>query len=299
MQLQGIFAALTVPFQSDGSLELPRLRENIARYNRTSLAGYVVNGSTGEAVLLDWSETERVLSTVREAAAPEKMLIAGTGAESTATAILHTNRAATLGYRAALVRTPSYYKPLMDEEALARHFLRVADASRIPILIYSIPVFTGIAVDSPLVIRLARHPNIIGIKDSSGDVQRAAEIITAAGRDFFTLVGSASTLYSSLAVGASGAILAIADVFPDHCSEIYSAAHGKEGGRAEALQQILHQPSRVFARLGIPGIKFAMDRLSYCGGYPRAPLLPLTPSQQSEINSMLATVAAPGAPPHR
>jgi 4-hydroxy-2-oxoglutarate aldolase len=292
MQLQGIFAALTVPFHSDGSLELTHLRDNIARYNCTDLAGYVVNGSTGEAVLLEWSETERILAAVREAAAPEKFLIAGTGAESTSAAIFRANRAAALGYRVALVRTPSYYKPQMSDDVLAQHFLRVAEVSRIPILVYSIPAFTGIAVDAPLVIRLAQHPNIIGIKDSSGDVQRAAEIISSTGRDFFTLVGSASTLYSSLAVGAGGAILAIADVFPELCAELYSVAREREAGRAEILQQILHQPSRLFSRLGIPAIKFAMDRLGFFGGHSRLPLLPLTSVQQDEVNATLATVAA-------
>src|SRR5580704_19616095 len=133
MNLHGIFPPLTTPFGPDGAIAPARLRENIARYNRVGLAGYVLNGSTSESVLLRWEEVYRIFETAKEAAAPGKTLIAGTGAESTPETIEHTNRAASIGYDAALVRTPSFYKPAMNEEALAEHYLRVAEAARIPI----------------------------------------------------------------------------------------------------------------------------------------------------------------------
>lgn len=291
MNLHGIFPPLTTPFAADGSVELERLRENISRYNRTRLAGYVLNGSTGESVLLSWGEVERVWAEAREAAAPEKILIAGTGAESTAETIEHTNRAATFGYHAALVRTPHYYKPQMTDAAEAEHFLRVADAARIPILIYSVPVFTGLAVEAPLVERLSRHPNIMGIKDSSGDVHRASEIITLAKPGFQTLVGSAGTLYASLTVGAVGAILAVACAFPEHCVELYEAARAGRVERAQALQQSLGPASALVSRLGIPGLKYALDRLGYYGGPPRAPLLPVSEAEKQEIDAVLAGLA--------
>ena len=136
------------------AVALTRLRENIARYNKTGLAGYVSNGSTGESVLLKWEEVYRVWETARDSAAPGKILIAGTGAESTAETIEHTHRAATIGYAAALVRTPSFYKPAMNEHALAEHYLRVADVARIPILVYSVPIFTHVTVEAPLVARV-------------------------------------------------------------------------------------------------------------------------------------------------
>jgi len=139
MKLHGIFAPLTTPFAADGSVALTRLRENIARYNRTGLAGYVMNGSTSESVLLLWDEVYRVWETAKEAAAPDKILIAGTGAESTAETIEHTKRAAALGFNAALVRTPSFYKPAINDDLLAEHYIRVADSSKIPVLIYSVP----------------------------------------------------------------------------------------------------------------------------------------------------------------
>src|ERR1700730_886423 len=171
MDLHGIFAAVTTPFAPDGAVSLERLRENITRYNQTRLAGYVLNGSTGESVLLRWEEIERVWETAREAAGPGKLLIAGTAAESTAETIEHTNRAASLGYNAALVRTPHYYKPQMKSEALTEYYLRIADAARIPVMVYSVPIFTQLAVEAAVVRRVAEHPNIIGMKDSSGNVQ--------------------------------------------------------------------------------------------------------------------------------
>ncbi len=204
MQLHGIFAPLTTPFAADGSLALTRLRENIARYNRTRLAGYVMNGSTGESVLLLWDEVYRVWEAAKEAAAPGKILIAGTGAESTAETIAHTSRAAALGFDAALVRTPSFYKPAINDDLLAEHYVRVADAARIPVLIYSVPVFTHVTVEASLIARVGAHPNIVGIKDSSGSVEGIAKIIAAAPKSFQALVGSAATLYDSLATRGRG-----------------------------------------------------------------------------------------------
>jgi 4-hydroxy-2-oxoglutarate aldolase len=290
MKIQGIFAALTTPFHSNGAVARDDLRENISRYNKTRLAGYVVNGSTGESVLLEWGEVERVWETVRDAAAPEKLLIAGTGAESTELTIRQTNRAAELGYRAALVRTPHYYKPQMADEALAAYFLRVADESRIPILLYSIPAFTGIALEVGLVEKLSRHPNICGIKDSSGDVAQAAEMIAVAPVGFATLVGSASTLFASIAVGATGAILALAAVFPELCAELYEASQDGHESRAETIQQILHGASKLMGRLGVPGIKYALDLRGYRGGAPRLPLLPLNAAQCREVEATFAQV---------
>src|SRR6266849_9587052 len=159
MKLQGIFPPLTTPFAGDGALALDRLQENIARYNRTRLAGYVLTGSTGEAVLLNRDEVERVWAAAREAAAADKLLVAGTGVDSTAETIDRTNRAAALGYHAALVKTPYYYKAQMTPDAHFEHYRRVADAAKIPILLYSVPQFTGVAVEAKLVARLAEHPN--------------------------------------------------------------------------------------------------------------------------------------------
>jgi 4-hydroxy-2-oxoglutarate aldolase len=291
VKLQGIFAPLTTPFEADGSVSLSHLRDNIKRYNQTGLAGYAINGSTSESVLLRWDEVYRIWEAAREAA-PSKILIAGSGAESTTETIEHTNRAASLGYAVALVRTPSFYKPAMSEDALAGHYLRVADAARIPILVYSVPIFTQVTVEAPLIARVSRHANIIGMKDSSGNVQGVADIIAAAPKEFQTLVGSASTLYESLAKGAVGAILALACAFPELCVEIYEASRAGESAKAHSLAQQLIAPAKMLGpQYGIAGLKYALDRMGYYGGPPRPPLLPVGEHARHEIDALLSNVA--------
>ncbi|MGA7852333.1 MAG: dihydrodipicolinate synthase family protein [Candidatus Acidiferrales bacterium] len=291
MKLHGIFVPLTTPFEANGSLALTRLRDNVGLYNKTGLAGYVSNGSTSESVLLKWEEVYRVWETVINAAAPGKILIAGTGAESTAETIEHTHRAAKIGYAAALVRTPSFYKPAMNEHALAEHYLRVADVSPIPVVVYSVPIFTHVTVEAPLIARVVHHTNIVGIKDSSGNVQGVAAIIAAAPKHFQTLVGAAATLYESLEIGAVGAILALADAFPELCSEIYESSRAGDRAKASALAQKLVLPSKMLgAQYGIGGLKYTLDRLGYYGGPPRLPLqAPDEPAKQ-EIDAMLANL---------
>ncbi|MGH9684515.1 MAG: dihydrodipicolinate synthase family protein [Candidatus Acidiferrales bacterium] len=292
MELRGIFPPLTTPFAPDGVVALDRLRENIGRYNRTNLSGYVVNGSTSESVLLRWDEVYRVWATAKDCAAAGRIMIAGTGAESTAETIEHTNRAAALGYDAALVRTPSFYKPAMSVDALAEHYLRVADAARIPILVYSAPVFTHVAVEAPLIARVAQHPNIVGMKDSSGNVDGVAKIIAAAPKTFRTLVGSAATVFESLQIGAVGAILALACAFPEICCDIYEASNAGDTARAQLQAQKLLAPAKLFgSQYGVAGLKYALDRLGYFGGPPRSPLLLVGEPAQREIDAMLATLA--------
>ena len=291
MKLHGIFAPLTTPFESDGSVALAQVRNNVALYNKTKLAGYVPNGSTSESVLLLWEEVYKVWEAVRDAAAPGKILIAGTGAESTAETIEHTNRAARIGYAVALVRTPSFYKPSINDHMLAEHYLRVADAARIPVMVYSVPVFTHVTVEASLVARVAKHPNIIGLKDSSGDLKGIAAIIAAAPKEFQTLTGSASTLYEALELGAVGAILGLADAFPDLCADIFEAAEAGDRVKAQALAQKLVVPSKMLLMdYGIARLKYAQDRLGYYGGLPRPPLLGVSDACKMEIDAMLANL---------
>ena len=288
MDLAGIFPALTTPFAAEGSVSLADLKHNIQLYNRIGLAGYVVIGSTGESVLLSRSEAEGILATVKESAAAGKRLIAGTGAESTAETIERTKRAAELGYDAALVKTPYYYKPVYKPEVFIAHYRRVADASPIPVLLYSVPQFTGIALEAPEVAALAEHPNIIGIKESSGNVQRVGEMIATAPRAFQVLVGSAATSYPSLMLGARGCILALASALPEKCVELYELVRAGQHDRARDLQAILMRSSKlILSELGIAGIKFAMDQRGYRGGIPRLPLQPLQHEQKKRVSDFL------------
>ena len=292
MKLQGIFAPLTTPFAGDGGVDHAKIRENLGRYNKTGLAGYASNGSTGESVLLLWDEVYAIWETVKAAAAPEKILIAGTGAESTAETIVHTNRAAALGFAAALVRTPSFYKPAVNDDLLAEHYLRVADAAKIPVLLYAVPIYTHIKIEASVVARVAKHPNIVGMKDSSGDVNGVRQNVEAAPKTFQTLVGWPTILFEALEVGASGAILAVADVFPELCVSIYEFARAGKRAKAQELAQKLVAPAKIFgSQAGLSGLKYALDRQGYYGGLPRRPLLPLDDAAKREIDDMLANLA--------
>ncbi len=297
MKLDGIFAAITTPFNADDAVAVDRLGENIARYNRVPLAGYVAVGSTGESVLLRRSEVEQVFSTVREAAAPGKILVAGTGSESTPETIARCKAAANLGFDCVLVKTPSFYKSALNPDTLAEHYRRVADTSKLPVVLYSIPQLTGVALEADLVARLAEHPNIIGIKESSGNVQRVGEIIAAAPEGFQVVVGSADTLYTSLLLGAVGGVLALADCLPELCIELYRAVAANQIASARVLnRRILPASKKIVRQLGIAGLKWAMDYRGYYGGPVRGPLVPINAAQKREVeavvDSQVATAAA-------
>ena len=275
MNIEGIFPALTTPYEADGRVSAAGLRKNIGLYNETKVAGYVALGSTGESVLLSWEEGETVLAAVREAAAPEKLLIAGTGAESTAETIARTKRAAELGYKYALVKTPYYYKPVYKAEVYLRHYRAVADASPIPVLLYSVPQFTGVSLEAPEIVALSEHENIAGMKDSSGVIQRVAEVLGRAKKGFTFLTGGAAVVYPALMTGAKGAILALASALPERCAEVHALAKAGEHEKAKELQWKLAEASKkIVSEGGIAGVKYAMELRGYAGGEPRLPLLP-------------------------
>ncbi len=291
MNFSGVFAALTTPFAHDGPVSLADLKHNVQRYNQTDLAGYVALGSTGEAVLLTRTEMDGILATVKESAAKGKKLLAGAGAESTAETIERTKRAAEFGYDAVLVKTPYYYKPAYKPEVLIAHYRRVADESPIPVMLYSIPQFTGIALESAEIAALSEHPNIIGIKDSSGNVQGVAEIVAATPPKFQTLVGSAASVYPSMAIGARGAILALACALPEKCVALFELFRKGHHEKARELQSILVRASKlIVSEPGIAGVKHAMDQRGYRGGIPRPPLLPLQHEQKKRLTEFLATL---------
>lgn len=300
MDLSGVYPALTTPYAEDGSVSVEDLQHNIARYNQTGLAGYTVIGSTGESVLLSRKEIDTIWATVKEAASPNKKLIAGTGAESTAETIDRTKRAAEFGYHAALIKTPYYYKPAYKSENYITHYRRVADASPIPVMLYSVPQFTGVSLEAAEVSVLSQHPNIIGIKESSGVVQRVAEMIAAAPPSFQVLTGSASMLFPSVMIGARGAILAMASALPELSVAIYDAAETGAIERARELQESVLPASRIIvSQGGIPGVKYAMDLGGYRGGLPREPLLPPSEDQKTAIRNLMAQLDSLQLAPRR
>lgn len=282
-----MFAALTTPFIKD-RISPEKLGENIQKYNRFQLAGYVVLGSTGESVYLTDEESEKLVEAVKESASKEKKIIAGTARESTKATLEFTNRMAGLGIDAALVRTPSYFKSLMSQEALKRHYLAIAEKSKVPVIIYNIPRNTGISVDSNLIIELSQHENIAGIKDSSGNLSFLGEFLPGISPNFHVLLGAGSVFLQGLLVGAQGGILALATVVPGLCVELYELFSGKNLEEALRLQLRLIPLNKAFIQIyGIPGIKYALDLLGYNGGPPRLPLLPLGDKGKEEMKTLL------------
>ena len=292
MKLHGIFPPITTPFDHNGDLYIAKVRHNVEKWNRTQLAGYVVCGSTGESVMLTCEEKVRLWETVRKAAAPEKLLIAGTGMESVRETVQLTNMAAGIGYQAAMVRTPHYYKNLISKgEAQAIYYRAVADQAKIPIIIYNWPQVTGVDIPARTVVGLAEHPNIIAVKESSGNLEKTMEMVREAPAGFQVLVGSAPTLWPSLIVGAVGAILAFANAAPYACLSILEAVRTREDQAAADLQRRFTPAAvAVTTRYGIPGLKYAMDLNGYYGGPPRLPLLPVDPEARREIEEAFREV---------
>src|SRR6202158_4600657 len=290
--LSGIIPALATPFDDRGALAVDRLRENMARYNRIGLSGYLATGSTGESGMMDRAEFEKVLRTVRETAAEGRILIAGTGVDSTAEAISRTEFAAKLGYDYALVVPPYFYKPMMKSDVLVEHYRRVADASRIPVLLYSVPQFTGVAIEPDVAARLSEHPNVAGMKDSSGNVDRVGAILASVPETFELLTGASTTVYPSMTVGAKGGILALADFLPELCVALYDAIVARDAQKSLELQRrLIPATTRIVGAMGVAGVKYAMDRRGYYGGAVRGPLLPLGEAQKKEVESLVAALA--------
>lgn len=284
---KGIFAALTTPF-IQGEISPENLKENIQKYNAFDLSGYVVLGSTGEGVYLTDEESEKIVRTAKETASSEKKIIVGTARESTKITLEFTNRMAAYNIDAALIRTPSYFKPKLDREVLKKHYLTIADNSKIPLLIYNVPHYTGIFVSQELIIELSHHPNIVGIKDSSGNLAFVSELIPRVSPDFSILLGAGSIILSGLIMGASGGILTLADIVPAKCVELYKLFQNGKMEKAQKLQlELIPLNKAVTQTLGVPGAKYALDLLGYFGGLPRLPLLPLDEKGKEEIKNIL------------
>jgi 4-hydroxy-2-oxoglutarate aldolase len=285
MKLQGIFPPIATPFDYNGDLYKAKLKHNVEKWNLTALSGYVVCGSTGESVMLTTEEKIQLWGWVAEYAAPEKLLIAGTGMESVRETVDLTNRAAALGYKAAMVRTPHYYKNLLNNAAAQMLYYRsVADQAKIPLIIYNWPQATGLDIPTEAVAALSEHPNIIAVKESSGNLEKVMQMIRTVKPGFQVLVGSAPTLWPSFAVGAVGAILAYANAAPFSTIAIWEAYRAREYDAAQDWQnRIARAAVLVTTRYGIPGLKYAMDLNGYYGGPPRLPLIPPSPEAKQEI----------------
>ena len=286
-EIKGIFAALTTPFK-DGQIALENFRENIEKFNRTGLAGYVVMGSTGEAPFVDDEESALLVKEASKVASNDKIVIAGTGRDSAEWTVKFTNRLAEAGAQAALIKPPSYYKSRMNYEALRAYYLEVADRVKLPVILYNIPQNTQIWIPVELVVELSSHPNIIGLKESGGSLAYLGEVVSRVSPEFVYLTGSGSILYPALEMGACGAILALANVVPELCVRLYELYQNGNREEARKLQYRLIPLNRALTETyGIPAIKYALHLRGYFGGPCRPPLLPLDEKSQETVRKLL------------
>lgn len=289
MNLAGVLAPIPTPFDHEHRVDPARLRAALARWLKTPLAGLVVLGSTGEAVLLDEDESDRVIAAARETIPAGRPLLIGTGRESTQAAVRATRRAADLGADAVLVRTPGFYKRQMTGDAFVGHYTAVADASPVPVLLYNFTALTGVNLLPAAVSRLAAHPNIIGMKESGGDILQITDLVAGTPDEFAVFAGSASTFYAALSVGAAGGILALACILPDACVRLYRLTREGRHDEARALQhQLMPLATLLGSAYGVPGVKAALNLVGCDVGPPRPPHAPLPEAALDTLRQVLA-----------
>ncbi|MGH7555116.1 MAG: dihydrodipicolinate synthase family protein [Longimicrobiales bacterium] len=284
-RLTGIFLPVTTPFDPvTGDVAPVSFRENLRRWVDQPIDGIVLFGSTGEGALLDEEEKSRLTAFAREVVPAGLPLIAGASADSTRATIRQACALARAGAEAVLVHPPPYFGPYLPASALADYFRAVADASPVPVLLYHIPKYTKVTLEAGLVAELLRHPNVAGLKDSSGDLKRLAEYTDACPRGARLFVGNGGLLYTALELGAAGGILAVAVFAPGKCADALEAFRAGETRKAGEIQEtltVLHR--EVVASYGAVGVKTALDLVGYTGGPPRAPLRSLGEKEQRQV----------------
>lgn len=290
---KGIYTPVVTPFNEKEEIDYGRMKHNLDKWSKTNLDGIVVLGSNGEFVYLTMEEKLELVKFVIDNFTREKKIIVGTYCESTRETIELSNKMADLGADAVLVLPPNYFKGGMKEEVLYKHFIDIADEVKVPVMIYNMPGNTGINLSSSLVARLAKHPNIVGIKDTSGNIVQLTEIVRDTDDDFAVFAGNAGYLLPALAVGARGATLALANILPDECCKLVSLFREGKMDEAKELQFRLMEPNfTVTGRFGVPALKYALDLLDYQGGYPRRPLRPLSDENKEIVKSVLERFGA-------
>lgn len=284
IKLNGIFPPLTTSFDKNENLSLDKMSDNIKKLNQYDLAGFVVLGSNGELVNLTDAERQAVYETVREAIPSDKIMIAGTGGQSTRETINLNKVAAKAGADAVLVLNPFYFKGAMTREVLVNHYFEVAENSSVPVIVYNMPANSGMDMDAGTILAISEHPNIIGMKDAGGNVVKMGNIKNRVKPEFQILAGSAGFLLPALSIGAVGGILALANIAPWECIKICESFSKGDLSKAQETQlKIIELNFSVTGKWGVPALKEAMDYLGYYGGPPRKPMLPLKQGIKDEL----------------
>lgn len=289
MKLEGVILPVTTPFDAaTGEVAPVSFRDNLRAWLRAGVHGFLIAGSTGEAPLLDEGEIVQMVEWARDIVPPEKILIAGSGAESTRATVRAARGVADAGADAVLVRAPSYYRGRMDPDTLRRHYETVADSIPIPVILYNVPQFVPVDITPGLLAELGGHPKVAGIKDSTGDLKLLGAHLDAAPEDCQVLVGAGSKLYAALEMGAAGGIVAVGCLAAQLAVEVYEKFRaGDAGGAGAAQDRISSAHTKIVRDLGVAGVKYALDLLGYVGGEPRAPLKPLDEKDRGQVRGEL------------
>lgn len=295
MKLDAVFPPMATVYDRAGDIDSPAISSNVSKWIQAGVGGVVALGSNGEAPFVEEDEADRVIAAARAAVPRDRVLIVGTGRESTRATVAASARAAALGADAVLVRTPSFYKARMTTDAFVRHYTAVADATPVPVLLYNVPAVTGVSLTPEAVGRLAAHPNIIGVKETGSDTAQVAAFIAAAPETFAVIAGSAPTFYPSLCVGATGGILAVSCVLPALCVQLHEQFRAGRHAEARDLQRRITPLAKlVTTGLGVAGLKKAMDVAGFAGGEPRGPLGPLPAEAASQVRDAVVALMADG-----
>jgi len=289
--LSGVFPPIATPFAQNESLALNKLTQNFGKWNQVNFRGYVVLGSNGEFPYLTLEEKLQLVQCAKDLTPNGKLLIAGAGCESTSETIDLCKKFADLGVDAVLIHTPCFYKSSMTNAALELHYKKVADASSLPIILYNVPGNTGVELSADVVLKLASHPNIIGFKDSGGEIAKLSLIAERTQQyGFQVLAGSAGFLLASLHAGCVGGVCAIANMLGQETVDLYDLFQKSKFEEAKKLQANLVAPNAAVTRkLGIPGLKYMMDKFGYYGGPVRSPLVPLTADEAKSVEKDFIT----------
>ena len=289
MNFAGVLAPIPTPFDEQDRVDTARLKTALQKWMATSLDGVVVLGSNGEAALMDDFESDQAIVAARDVVPSSRRFIVGTGRESTQAAIRASKRAAEHGADAVLVRTPGFFKTQMTNDAFVRHYTAVADASPVPVLLYNFTAVTGVNLLPAAVARIAIHPNVIGMKESGGDIAQIADLVTSTPATFGVIAGTAGTFYPALNVGAVGGILALANVLPDACTKLFRLTKAGRHEEAIAIQRRLMPMAKLLGQqYGVPGLKAALSLIGYDVGMPRPPLAPLPEAAVAALRDTLA-----------